>query len=60
MPEKIIPLITLKEIIPVASLNKDSPSIIIFNLRGIGNFLNMTPTATGSVEAKIPQEVRHQ
>lgn len=52
-PEKIIPLITLKEITPVASLNKDSLSIITFNLCGIGKFLNMTPTATGSVEAKI-------
>jgi len=52
-PENIIPLTTLKEITPVASLNNDSPSMIIFNLRGIGNFLNITPTATGSVAARI-------
>jgi hypothetical protein len=32
-PEKIIPLTTLKEITPVASLNRDSPSIIKFSLR---------------------------
>jgi hypothetical protein len=31
-PEKIIPLTTLKEISPVASLNNDSPSMIRFNL----------------------------
>jgi hypothetical protein len=29
-PEKIIPLITLKEITPVASLNNDSPSITTY------------------------------
>ena len=52
-PEKIIPLTTLKEITPVASLNKDSPSIIIFNLCGIGNFLHMTLMATGLVGEKI-------
>ena len=29
--EKIIPLITSKEITPVASLNNDSPSMIVFS-----------------------------
>jgi hypothetical protein len=41
-PEKIIPLTTLKEITPVASLNNDSPSMIVFSLCGNGNILNMT------------------
>jgi len=49
----MIPLTTLKEITPVASLNMDSPSIIIFSLWGIGNFLKIAPTATGSVAARM-------
>ncbi len=43
----------LTEITHVPSLKRDSPSIIAFRRSGIGNRLNIAPTATGSVAAKI-------
>ena len=38
-----------KRISPTASLNIDSPEIIVFNFEGIFDFFRMAPTAMGSV-----------
>jgi ribosomal protein L11 len=51
--ENTIPDITLKEIKEVASFKRDSHSISTLSLYGMGNFLKIVDTATGSVDATI-------
>ena len=51
-------LMTLNDITPVASLNRDSPSISVLRRCGIGNLAKIAPTATGSVSGKIAQKAR--